>query len=158
MDANAGDSYPSTTVLENTDLVAMILKWVEVTPLQFVRIGLVSKTWRSACRVDAALLIRAAKAPPFLTKCIFSGLFGLRSGEANQFPRRERGHRQGVMYMYRADAIDMVLPAIGGMHWWEERLARNAAYQRAREERFGPGVWCELSYSRGKCSKRARSW
>lgn len=59
MNATVWDPLPPATVLENIDLVAMILKRVEVDPLQFVRFGLVSKTWRSACRVDETLVLRA---------------------------------------------------------------------------------------------------
>ena len=158
MNATVWDPLLPATVLENIDLVAMILKRVEVDPLQFVRFGLVSKTWRSACRVDETLVLRAANTPPFLTKRVFMGLFGLWSGEANQFPRRERRYRDGWMYMYRSDATDMVLPAVGGMLYWEARLARNAAYQWAGEKRFGPGARRELGQFSGNASKRVRSW
>ena len=132
-------------VFDNVDLVASILRHVEMDPLQFVHIGRVSTTWRQASRLDETLLLRAARAPAFLTKRTFAGLFGLLSHEAVAFPHRERAHRGGVMHVYEKHAIDGAMAAIHGVHFWKLRLARQAAtaarVEHALRCRRDGGVW-----------------
>ena len=136
-------------VLGNVDLVALVLSQVQLDPVSFVRMGLVGKAWRLACRHDETLLLKAARAPHYLTKSVFAGLFGLSSEKANRFPRGKRAHRDSFLYVYRGNAIDAVMPAIGGVSGWEARLAtravRELAYGTARE-----GVWVARGRKRSR--------
>lgn len=145
-------------VLGNIDLLASVLAHAELDPVSFVCMGLVSKTWRSVCLLDEALLLKAARAPRYLTKGVFAGLFGLTSVEANQFPRGQRAHRGSFLYMYRRDAIDAVMPAVGGMPGWLERKARQAAYQKAGTEQFGHTSRRALGWLSRDGAKRQRAF
>lgn len=141
-------------VLENVDLVALVLSHAELDPKSFVGVGMVSKTWRAASRVDASLLLKAAKSQRFLTKRVFQGLFGLTPAEADQFPHGTRAYKMGFMFMYKGDAINAVMGAIGGMCGWEQRMAQQAARHLAQEQRFGSSRWRERQWSPGRGAKR----
>ena len=119
-------------VLENADLVAAILVHAELDPFTFVAMGRVAKAWHAACRLDAALLIAAARRPEFLTKRTLMGLFALHWHEADKLPRGKRARRNGGwMYMYSAPAIERALPILGGLDGWRRRIAARASREKA---------------------------
>ena len=144
-------------VLDGTDLVGLVLVHVPLDPRTFVRVGTVSKAWHDVCRSNAHLLMAAARGPRYLTKTVFSGLFGLSSKEADAFPRDEVMHSRVRTYMYTATATDAVLQSIGGLTGWRARLARRARQQASLEQAFGPD-WRELRFiaSEGGEAKRWR--
>ena len=71
-------------VLCNADLVRAILEvHADIDPWTFVMCGRVARAWREACRADATLLLKAARAHSFLTKGVLCGLSGLSPVEAD---------------------------------------------------------------------------
>ena len=146
-----GTGMVGSCVFDCADLVGQILHHVDVDPWTFVMCGRVSRTWRAVCRADDALLMRAARAHRFLTKCVFCGLFGLSASEADAYKRGMRAHKTGLMYMYAEPAIGVVMATIGGADGWIARLAARAARHDAERNRKG-GHWVALD------RKRARHW
>jgi hypothetical protein len=145
---------PTEAVMNNPDLVCAILCRANLSPEEFVSVGLVCKSWREACRQDESLIVAVAKTPVFLTKGTFMGLFALSPAEADQTPREVRPWRGGVMFMYRAAAVDAALPSIGGLDGRKRRLADRARKQVEVEQTFGPR-WRE-TYWGGVGRKRVR--
>ena len=134
-----------SAVLDDADLLGCILKHAKLTPEALVDMTRVSKEWRAAVRVDAALLLSAAHQPRFLTKGTFCGLFALNYCQADAYPHRAaRRGKGGFLFMYTESAIDAVLPTTGGLEGSRRRLAQRAAYQSSLERAFGP-EWRELS-------------
>jgi hypothetical protein len=146
------EQQPTEAVMSNPDLVSAILCRAKLSPAEFVSAGLVCKSWREACRQDESLVVAVAKAPVFLTKGTFMGLFALSPAEADQFPREVRPRRGGIMFMYRAAAVDAALSSIGGLDGRNRRLADRACKQAGIERTFGPQwretYWCGMGCKR----------
>ena len=123
----ANDQSACELVMCNVDLVTIVLSHAEVCPRRFVHWRRVSTVWREACGANETLLMRAARAPKYLTKGTFMGLFGLTSAEADSFERDVCVGQKGLVYKYSAPAVDDALPAICGFEWWAERLSRRAS-------------------------------
>ena len=122
---------------ENSDIVALILVHVTISPETFVTLGRVCKSWREECHWNERLLMKAAKSQAYLTKRVFMGLFALTPAEADRFPRQQCPRRGGgYMFKYSGAAIDAAL--VGGAAAWRERLAKRAAKQASIERTFGP--------------------
>ena len=148
---------PHDCVLGDLDMVSIVLSNVNLDPVAFTGMGLVSKTWRVACRAGPGLLVSAASTPRYLTKTVFMGLFGLTSAEADALPRTELVRPQGrVVFMYSKPAIEAALPAIGGIEAWARRLAARAQNQARIEQTYGSD-WRELRWiSHRAASNRTR--
>ena len=128
----------SEHVLGNEDLLALVLAHAELLPASYVAMSRVSRTWRAVCRRDEGLLIKCAKARPYLTKRDLVGLFALTSREANLLPRETYMRRDGgVMYKYEMTVVDGLLVMLGGMEGWRLRLERRATYEKNVAQTFG---------------------
>ena len=128
----------SEYVLGNEDLLALILAHTELLPAWYVAVSGVNKTWYAVCRRDERLLIKCAKARPYLTKRYLVGLFALTSREANRLPRETCIRRDGgVMYKYEMTVVDGLLVMLGGMEGWRSRLERRATYEKNVAQTFG---------------------
>ena len=86
-----------------------------------------------------------ARRPGYLTKTVFSGLFGLSREESDAFPHDEVARFPGHMCMYTAIAIESALPWVGGVDGWRVRLKKRAKEQVSMERTFGPD-WRELQW------------
>jgi hypothetical protein len=144
-------------VLGSKDLVELILSRVEMEPWTFVMCTRVSKVWRNVCHTDENLVLKAARAPRFLTKGVFCGLFGLTYAEAGVFPHGTRAHKTGFMYTYDERAIASVMEYLGGMCGRQSRLATRAACV-ARSVRNGERPWVALDKRRALCAAGNVPW
>lgn len=141
------------SVLKDPDLVSIVLSHADLDPTTFVRVSRVSTTWRNASRDPSGKhLMAAACRQKYLTKTSFAGLFALTSDEANAFPREVVFYPRassGLMYKYKRDAIDIALPAIGGVTAWEDRLAKRARAKPPPSQRESPCLKVDLYRTEG---------
>ena len=110
------------------DLLAVILR-NNVGLWTFVQCRAVSKRLRQLCQSDESLLLSAALYTGGLTRTRFMGLFALTHAECNSFPgaRISRGWACASYHLYRRDAIEQAMRAIGGVAGWRERMAAQAS-------------------------------
>ena len=111
-------------VMGDADLVGLVLSHADLSPRAFVGAGRVSRSWREACRGGPELLMAVARRPGYLTKTVFSGLFGLSREESDAFPHDEVARFPGHVYKYTAIAIESALPWVGGVDGWRVRLKK----------------------------------
>ena len=113
------------------DLVALILR-NNIGLWTFVQCSAVSKRVYEICRSDESVLISAALYTGGLTKTNFVGLFAFSPSECKRYPNTatERSWDDGVFYLYRADAIEKAVHAVGGVAGWRARIATRAPLVR----------------------------
>ena len=134
---SSGDCEAVQLVLGNVDLVHAILEHVRMHRVDvFVQMGRISKTFRSATRLDNSILMTAALSQPFLNKGTLCGLFGLLYAEADTLPRQVRTFpRGGREYMYTREGVTRAWELVGSMDEFAKRKQRDRNFASFYEQK-----------------------
>ena len=106
------------------DLIALILR-NNIGLWTFVQCSAVCKRLYEICRSDESILVSAALYTGGLTRTNFMGLFAFSPYECKRFPSTatERSWDVGIYHLYRGDAIEKAVRAVGGVAGWRTRIA-----------------------------------
>ena len=131
-------------VLLNPDLVGCILSG-NVDYKTFVAMSQVCRVWFDVCTsCDAGTLKKVALHTGGLTRSVFTGLFAISWSDAARLPCTTHVSKLGrKYYLYRDQAVDLVLDKGGGTEGWRARRARRAQQHAMHADALGPH-WREL--------------